>query len=68
MTIPLPGVSGRIDHLAYNSNKQYVAALGNSTVEVVDLVAVLDAGNFKKLSDIKLNTNVRIDCDVYFNV
>jgi YVTN family beta-propeller protein len=38
-SVPLPGVSGRIDHLAYNSRKQqvYVAALGNNTVEVVDL-------------------------------
>ncbi|NEW83592.1 MAG: YncE family protein [Mariniphaga sp.] len=37
--ILLPDVSGRIDHLAYNSKKQliYVAALGNNTVEVVDL-------------------------------
>jgi YVTN family beta-propeller protein len=38
-TIPLPDVSGRIDHLAYNSKLQviYVAALGNNTIEVVDL-------------------------------
>ena len=38
-SIPLPGVSGRIDHLAYNSKLQviYVAALGNNTMEVVDL-------------------------------
>jgi len=38
-SIPLPGVTGRIDHLAFN-NKQgvvYVAALGNNTLEVVDL-------------------------------
>ncbi len=37
--VSLPGVSGRIDHLAYNSNKHlvYVAALGNNTIEVVDL-------------------------------
>ena len=29
-TIPLPGVNGRIDHLAYNGKKQliYIAALG----------------------------------------
>jgi YVTN family beta-propeller protein len=38
-TILLPEVSGRIDHLAYDSKRQfvYVAALGNNTVEVVDL-------------------------------
>jgi DNA-binding beta-propeller fold protein YncE len=38
-TIPLPNVSGRIDHLAYDSRNQivFVAALGNNTVEVVDL-------------------------------
>jgi DNA-binding beta-propeller fold protein YncE len=38
-TIVLPGVKGRIDHLAYNDSLQqvYVAALGNNTVEVADL-------------------------------
>lgn len=38
-TIELPNVSGRIDHLAFDSDRQilYVAALGNNTVEVVDL-------------------------------
>src|SRR5215831_11083240 len=38
-TITLPHVSGRIDHLAINSkdNIVYVAALGNNTVEAVDL-------------------------------
>lgn len=37
--IELPNVSGRIDHLAFDSDRQilYVAALGNNTVEVVDL-------------------------------
>lgn len=37
--IPLPGVKGRIDHLDINLKDQlaYVAALGNNTVEVVDL-------------------------------
>lgn len=39
--IPLPGISGRIDHLAYDSagRRLFVAALGNNTVEVVDLVS-----------------------------
>jgi YVTN family beta-propeller protein len=38
-SILLPDVSGRIDHLAFNSRQRiiYVAALGNNTVEVVDL-------------------------------
>ncbi len=37
--IPLPGVSGRIDHLAYDSVHQlaYIAALGNNTIEVVNI-------------------------------
>jgi DNA-binding beta-propeller fold protein YncE len=38
-TIPLPGVEGRIDHLDIDINGQrlFVCALGNNTVEVVDL-------------------------------
>jgi DNA-binding beta-propeller fold protein YncE len=38
-TIPLPGVKGRIDHLDVNlrDGLVYVAALGNNTLEVVDL-------------------------------
>jgi YVTN family beta-propeller protein len=38
-SIQLPNVVGRIDHLAYNNKNQtiFVAALGNNTVEVVDL-------------------------------
>ncbi len=38
-TIPLPGVKGRIDHMDINPKDQviYVAALGNNTLEVVDL-------------------------------
>jgi hypothetical protein len=37
--IPLPDVEGRIDHLAVDRDRQrlYVAALGNNTVEVIDL-------------------------------
>jgi YVTN family beta-propeller protein len=37
--IDLPGVKGRIDHLDFNLKDQvvYVAALGNNTVEVVDI-------------------------------
>jgi hypothetical protein len=38
--IPLSGVSGRIDHLAHDEagHRLFVAALGNNTIEVVDLV------------------------------
>src|SRR5258708_9516584 len=38
-TIDLPRVEGRIDHMAVDSAAQrlYVAALGNNTVEVLDL-------------------------------
>jgi outer membrane protein assembly factor BamB len=38
-TIPLPGVEGRIDHLALDvaAQRLFVAALGNGTVEVIDL-------------------------------
>ena len=37
--IEMPGVNGRIDHMAINlaTNTVYVAALGNNSVEVVDL-------------------------------
>src|SRR4051812_22675273 len=38
-TIDLPGVEGRIDHLAVDTVAQrlFLAALGNNTVEVLDL-------------------------------
>src|SRR5215472_6381466 len=40
-TIPLPNVNGRIDHFSVDVGGQrlFVAALGNNTVEVVDLKA-----------------------------
>ena len=40
-TIDLPGVEGRIDHLAFDAatRRLYVAALGNNTVEVLDVAA-----------------------------
>src|SRR5262245_34500293 len=40
-TIPLPNVEGRIDHLAVDlkGERLFVAALGNNTVEVLDLRA-----------------------------
>ena len=38
-TIPLPGVKGRFDHFSIDAkgHRLFVAALGNNTVEVVDL-------------------------------
>jgi DNA-binding beta-propeller fold protein YncE len=40
-TIPLPGVKGRFDHFAIDTSgkRLFVAALGNNTLEVVDLAA-----------------------------
>jgi DNA-binding beta-propeller fold protein YncE len=40
-TIPLPGVKGRFDHFSIDAkgNRLFVAALGNNTVEVIDLAA-----------------------------
>lgn len=40
-SVPLNGVEGRIDHLILDPgiNRLYVAALGNGTVEVIDLAA-----------------------------
>ena len=42
-TIPLKNVSGRIDHLGFDGarGRLFVAALGNNTVEVVDVAANL---------------------------
>jgi YVTN family beta-propeller protein len=40
-TIPLEGVAGRIDHLAFdpNSSRLFVAELGNNSVGIVDVTA-----------------------------
>src|SRR5256886_14511372 len=40
-TVPLPNVEGRIDHMAVDLKGQrlFIAALGNNTVEVLDLRA-----------------------------
>ena len=40
-TIPLPGVKGRFDHFAIDAKgrRLFVAALGNNTLEVMDLTA-----------------------------
>jgi YVTN family beta-propeller protein len=52
-SIPLPRVTGRIDHMAYNSKLQviYVAALGNNSVEVVDLKNKKAIHSIKALSE-----------------
>lgn len=52
-TIPLPGVSGRIDHLTFDSSTQrlFIAALGNNTVEVVDLKTNKPIHSIKGLSE-----------------
>ncbi|MEJ2010005.1 MAG: YncE family protein [Acidobacteriota bacterium] len=43
-TIPLPGVRGRIDHLSIDlkGHRLFVSALGNDTVEVIDLASGKD--------------------------
>src|SRR5213593_298178 len=40
-TIPLPGIEGRFDHFAIDEKgrRLFVAALGNNTLEVIDLGA-----------------------------
>lgn len=52
-TIALPGVSGRIDHFAYDSKRQiiFVSALGNNSVEVVDLKNQKVIHSIKNLSE-----------------
>ena len=51
--ISLPGVEGRIDHLASDpdSNRVFLAALGNGTVEVVDLTRGERTGEIKGLKE-----------------
>ena len=58
-TIPLDGVEGRFDHFGVDVEHKclYVAALGNNTVEVIDLAAKQRAGTIKGL---KKPTGVRV--------
>src|SRR5215203_1942095 len=39
-TVPLPGVTGRFDHFAIDAagKRLFVAALGNNTLEVIDVL------------------------------
>jgi DNA-binding beta-propeller fold protein YncE len=52
-TISLPGVEGRIDHFSVDLDGQrlFVAALGNNTVEVVDLAAGQDSASIAGFSE-----------------
>jgi DNA-binding beta-propeller fold protein YncE len=61
-TIELPRVEGRIDHLAFDtaSGKLFVAALGNNTVEVID---VKNAAHLKSLSGFREPQGIAIATD-----
>ena len=52
-TIPLPGVEGRIDHLALDPvhHRLFVAALGSDRVEVIDLARNRRAGEIESLPE-----------------
>lgn len=52
-TIPLPGVEGRIDHLTADveGGRIFVAALGNSSIEIVDLNRAQRTGEIKSLKE-----------------
>jgi DNA-binding beta-propeller fold protein YncE len=51
--IPLPGVEGRIDHLSADTNGQrlFVAALGNGSIEVIDVRRGERIGEIKGLQE-----------------
>jgi YVTN family beta-propeller protein len=58
-TIPLEGVQGRIDHFGHDPQRKhlYLAALGNNTVEVIDLAAgkrIATIGGPKKPTGIRV--------------
>jgi hypothetical protein len=55
-TIPLPGVTGRLDHMGVDLEKKrlFVAVIANNTLEVVDLTAgkvINSLGGFKDTHD-----------------
>jgi hypothetical protein len=52
-TIPMPEVKGRIDHFAYDltRGRLFVAALGNGTVEALDVAAGRSAGRIQGLQE-----------------
>src|SRR6185436_1791622 len=51
-TVPLPGVSGRFDHFAIDANgeRMFVAALGNNTLEIIDVAHGKHLHSIKGLS------------------
>ena len=51
--ILLPGVKGRIDHIDFNLTDQvaYVAALGNNSLEIVDIKSGRVTGSIKGLDE-----------------
>src|SRR5215467_407186 len=52
-TIPLSHVEGRIDHLAADAEgrRLFIAALGNNTVEVVDLASGTASESIRRLDE-----------------
>ena len=52
-SIPMPGVGGRIDHLSIDldGRRLFVSALGNNTVEVLDLAAGKDVDHIEGLRE-----------------
>jgi DNA-binding beta-propeller fold protein YncE len=64
-TIPLPNVEGRFDHFAFDAttNRLFVTALGNNTVEVLDLNAstrVKSLGGFREPQGIAAVPDARL--------
>jgi DNA-binding beta-propeller fold protein YncE len=51
--IPLPGVQGRIDHLAYDpkGRRLFIAELGNGSVEVIDLATGKSLARLSRLHE-----------------
>ena len=65
--IPLPGVEGRIDHMAADvaGQRVFVAALGNGTLEVVDLAQGKRTATIKGLKEPQGVTYVPANGDIY---
>ena len=70
-TIPMPGVKGRIDHFAIDvkAHRLFVAALGNDTVEVLDVAATLDTItqglSFRKMAGLRRVTMRRSQIEAH---
>jgi DNA-binding beta-propeller fold protein YncE len=58
-TIPLEGVEGRMDHFGHDPQRKrlYLAALGNNTLEVIDLAA---GKRIKSIKGLKKPTGIRV--------